>query len=193
MVHITNGDSAAGGIRETGVPGEVLSWVDVLHEGPVPPDLDLEELRHVRAEFIASCGWADFEEAVSLFSRRDKVLADSLGQDETVLWFEHDLYDQLQLIQILDWYAHQELNRMKLTMVCGEEYLGMSTVERLWQRYPERQAVSQVQLELARTAWAAFRSPDPTRLNDMLQQGCSALPFLSGALWRHLQSGLRAD
>src|ERR1051326_8074651 len=105
MLHITNGDSAAAGIRETGVPGEVLSWMDVLHEGPVPADLALEELRSVRAQFIASCGWTSFEEAVGLFSRRDQMLADSLGQEEVVLWFEHDLYDQLQLIQILDWFA----------------------------------------------------------------------------------------
>jgi hypothetical protein len=187
MLHITNGDSAAGGIRRTGVSGEVLSWIDVLHEGPVPPDFDLEQLCTVRAEFIASCGWATFDEALSLFSRRDKVLAESLGQDEVVLWFEHDLYDQLQLIEILDWFAHQKLDRTKLTLICGAEYLGMSTVERLRQRYPERQAVSRAQLELARAAWAAFRSPDPTYLTDLLRQDTSALPFLSSALWRHVQ------
>jgi hypothetical protein len=27
------------------------------------------------------------------------------GEDEIVLWFEHDLYDQLQLLQLLDWLA----------------------------------------------------------------------------------------
>jgi hypothetical protein len=187
MLHITNGDSAANGIRETGIPGAVLSWIDVLHEGPVPPDLDLDQLRTVRAKFIADCGWTSFEEAVGLFSRRDRVLADSLGKDEVVLWFEHDLYDQLQLIQILDWYAHHDLNRTKLTLICAAEYLGPSTVERLRERYPERQPISGTQLELARTAWAAFRSPDPTQLTELLQRDSSALPFLSSALWRHLQ------
>src|SRR5260221_14596234 len=164
MLHITNGESAAGGIRETGLPGEVMSWIDVLHEGPVPPDLGLEQLRTVRAQFIATCGWTSFEEALTLFSRRDQVLAESLHQDEVVLWFEHDLYDQLQLLQILDWYADQDLGRTKLTMLCAAEYVGMSTVERLRERYPERQPVSGAQLDLARAAWAAFRSPDPTHL-----------------------------
>ena len=187
MLHITNGDSAAAGIRETGVPGEVLSWMDVLHEGPVPADLALEELRSVRAQFIASCGWTSFEEAVGLFSRRDQMLADSLSQEEVVLWFEHDLYDQLQLLQILDWYAHHDLNRTKLTLICAAEYLGPSAVERLRERYPERQPVSGGQLELARVAWTAFRSPDPTHLTSLLQQNISALPFLSDTLWRHLQ------
>lgn len=187
MLHITNGDSAAAGIRETGLEGKVLSWIDVLHEGPVPSDLDLAQLRTVRAQFIASCGWTSFEEAVALFSRRDQVLAESLGQDEVILWFEHDLYDQLQLLQILDWFAHQELDRTKLTIICGAEYLGPSTVERLRERYPERQTVSQAQLELARAAWASFRSSDPIQLTDLLQQESSALPFLASALRRHLQ------
>src|SRR5215208_2259122 len=109
MLHITNGDSAACGIRETGFPGEILSWMDVLHEGPVPQNLDLGQLRTVRAEFIASCGLASLDEALSLLARRDKVLVESLSQEEVVLWFEHDLYDQLQLIQFLNWFAHQEL------------------------------------------------------------------------------------
>ena len=91
MLHITNGDSAAGGIRRTGVPGEVLSWIDVLHEGPVPQNLDLGQLRTVRAEFIASCGWATFDEALSQLSRRDKVLSESLSQEEVVLWFSQAL------------------------------------------------------------------------------------------------------
>jgi len=187
MLHITNGDSAAAGIRKTGVPGEVLSWIDVLHEGPVPQNLDLGQLRIIRAEFIASCGWATFDEALSLLSRRDNVLAESLSQEEVILWFEHDLYDQLQLLQILDWYAQQDIGRTKLTLICAAEYLGPATVERLRERYPQRQPVSRAQLELARTGWAAFRSPDPTQLTRLLQQDTSALPVLSDALLRHLQ------
>jgi hypothetical protein len=187
MLHITNGDSAAIPIRATGIPGEVFSWIDVLHEGPVPKNLSLDDLRIVRARFIASCGWSTFDEALAHFARRDGSLLESPNHEEVVLWFEHDLYDQLQLIQILDWFAHQKVGRPNLTMICGAEYLGLSNVERLRDRYPERQPVSKVQLELAWMAWAAFRSPDPTHLTGMLQQDTSALPFLSGALRRHLQ------
>ncbi len=86
-----------------------------------------------------------------------------------------DDWRQLQLIQVLDWYEHQELGRTKLTMICGMAYLGASTVERLQQCYPERQTVSQAQRELARAAWAAFRSPDPTQWTRLLRQDMSSL------------------
>jgi hypothetical protein len=36
------------------------------------------------------------------FERRDEAITRFRDHEEVVLWFEHDLFDQLQLIQILD-------------------------------------------------------------------------------------------
>jgi hypothetical protein len=52
-LHITNGDSAAGIMRQAGFAGEILPWRDVLHEGRVQAHLPLPELSHIRARFIA--------------------------------------------------------------------------------------------------------------------------------------------
>ena len=102
MLHVTNGDSAAELIRRSGIAGDVLSWRDVLHEGPVPADLELTALGRVRAEFLAAQGWGRVDEIRAAFIERDETIAAVGERDEIVLWFEHDLYDQLQLIQILD-------------------------------------------------------------------------------------------
>src|SRR5687768_16115723 len=109
MLHVTNGSCAGEIIQQTCLPGEVLTWDDTLHEGPAPARLSSDELREVRARFIVACGWASYDEAFSRFARRDAALAGYRDHDEIVLWFEHDLYDQLQLIQILDRFAGQEL------------------------------------------------------------------------------------
>ena len=186
-LHITNGDSAAGVIQDTGLTGAALSWRDVLHEGPVPPGLSLAELRPVRARFIAEAGWGAFDAVLAEFAARDRALESALAYAEIVLWFEHDLYDQLQLLQLLDWFAERDLGATRLSLVCGSEYLGLSTPERLRERYLGRQPISATQLALGQTAWAAFRSPDPRALVDLLGQDTSALPFLAAALWRHLQ------
>jgi len=37
------------------------------------------------------------------FARRNEAINHFRDHEEVVLWFKHDLYDQLQLIQILDW------------------------------------------------------------------------------------------
>ena len=56
MLHITNGDGATALIREAGVAGDILSWIDALHEWPVPQGLNLDDLRTVRARFSRSSG-----------------------------------------------------------------------------------------------------------------------------------------
>ena len=104
MLHVTNGDSAVGVLRRA-VEGEFLPWRDVLHEGPVHAGLPLDALSRRRAAFIASAGWASLPQIEKDFLERDAKLRNSLAHAEVVLWFEHDLYDQLQLIQVLDWRA----------------------------------------------------------------------------------------
>jgi len=53
MLHLTNGDSAAGFLRDSGVADRAVAWRDVLREGPVPPGLTLEAMSQVRARFLA--------------------------------------------------------------------------------------------------------------------------------------------
>ncbi|HEX8696235.1 MAG TPA: DUF1835 domain-containing protein [Longimicrobium sp.] len=188
MLHVTNGDCAADVIREAGLPGEVLPWRDVLHEGPVPARLPLEELSAVRARWMDGHGWVAPEVSVAgEFAARDRTLAGFRDHDEVVLWFEHDLYDQLQLVQLLDWFATQDLGTTRLTLVCGDEYLGLSTPARLAERFAGRRPVTDAQLALGEAAWNAFRSPDPTAVSSLLAEDTSALPWLDGALRRHLE------
>lgn len=184
-LHITNGGSVQ--LADAARGGDIITWKDALHEGPVPAGLALEELRPVRARFLAELsdrGASDIEED---FRKRDQALANFRDREEVVLWFEHDLYDQLQLIQILDWYSAQELEGAKLSLIGVEEYLGRLRPEQLAALYPTRHAVSEAELSLARRAWRAFRSPTPVDLVALLNADTSALPFLHGALLRHLE------
>lgn len=187
MLHITNGDSAGGTIAECGFGGEVISWRDVLHEGPVPAVLSLRELSRVRVQFIADAAWELPDAVAREFAARDATLATAAQHDEVVLWFEHDLYDQLQLLQVLDWFSSAGLGETRLTLICKAEYLGSLHVRELQARFPLRVPVSRVQLDLARDAWAAFRSPDPMNIIPFLGARSAALPFLGAALLRHLE------
>jgi hypothetical protein len=195
MLHITNGDIAAGILRNTGIPGEVLPWRDVLHEGPLPSGLTLEEMSNVRARFIADSSWTGSAEDVAAnFRARDAALEQGLEHDEIILWFEADLYDQLQLVQILDWLAGQP-RTPPLSVICIGEFPGIARFDGLGQLsasqlaglFPARQAVHAEQLKLARQAWNSITSSSPESLVDMLGEDTSALPFLAAALRRLLE------
>lgn len=187
MLHVTNGDHAAEAIRALDLPGEVLPWRDVLHEGPVPAGLPLPELSAVRARFIAGRGWGAEEEVARGFRERDAVLARSGEDGEVVLWFEHDLYDQLQLLQLLDWFAVHGSAGQRLTRVGADDYLTSVDADRLREWFVERQVVTPPQLALARDAWAAFRDRDPRAIEHVLAGDTSPLPHLASALRRHLE------
>jgi hypothetical protein len=183
----TNGDSAVPLIKQAGIQGKVVPWRDILHEGPVPAGLSLDELRPVRAAFLAHPGWNPYDRVLMELTERDEALARAFDGDEVILWFEHDLYDQLQLLQILDWCATRARGASNFNLVCNTEYLGSSTPERLAERYLEKSPVTPAQIDFAVAAWSAFRSADPVALVRFLLRGSMALPWVIPALRRHLQ------
>ncbi len=187
MLQITNGDSAGGTIAATKIGGEVLPWRDVLHEGPVPSGLSLEQLRGIRAAFIADQGWGKYERVLSELVHRDEVVLSASDQDEINLWFEHDLYDQLQLLQVLSVLPEDALHRSAIIQPERTEYLGQLSVDVLRSLYSQRQPVTAGQLIVARRAWDAFRSPDPAALLAFLREETGALPSVAPALLRHGQ------
>src|SRR3989442_7760882 len=181
VLHITNGDSAVA-VLACAVEGELLPWRDVLHEGPVHAGLPLDALSRRRAAFITSAGWGSLSDVEKQLAGRDAILRDAARHDAVVLWFEHDLYDQLQLIQLLDWFAaHPHPN---LSLVSEAEYLGTMTPARAADLFAQRKPVSAAQLAAGSSAWGAFGSPDPRSISIAFVQ---ELPFLAAALFRLLE------
>lgn len=187
ILHITNGDCAVEIMKRAGVAGRFLPWRDVLHEGPVPAGLPLEGLSKIRARFIIQQGWGEPAAIKDSFMQRDRALQSFRDYSKVMLWFEHDLYDQLQLLQLLDWFADNPPAENALTMICTEHYLGRCTPDELTGLTAYEAAVTEQQLALAKKAWAAFRSDSPEGWQALLSDDNAALPFLEGAVLRQLQ------
>ncbi len=106
-----------------------------------------------------------------------------LDAGEIVLWFEHDLYDQAQLSEILSLLR----GRQDVSLICTDRYLGPLTGEQLLDLWPLRHAVTHGEYELGAAAWQAFAARDMPAIQALLAGDTSALPFLAGALRRYLQ------
>ena len=192
LLHITNGESAGNTLRQTALGGAVLPWQDALHEGPVPA-LPRQELLRTRARFLAECGWGSRQALLSSLERRDRQLLEALRDElQVVLWFEHDLYDQLQLLDVLA-LAHAAEASPELIVIgsfpgkpsfAGLGELTASELETLW---PSRGTATPAALEAATSAWAAVQAPEPTTLAEWATRDTAALPFLAPALRRLLE------
>ena len=195
MIHVVNGDSVGNTLNQSNIRGTVLAYADVLHDGPVPADVDDEQLRDTRVRFIASRDWGAYEDVLHRFRDWDVTLARFRDHEEVVLWFEHDLFDQLLLIRHLDWFARRDLGSTRLSLICIDAFpgvlpfhgLGQLTAGQLSSLLPTRRPVTHEQLALGRRAWAAFRSSDPRDVERLLATDTTPLPFLAGALVRYLQ------
>lgn len=164
--------------------GDIVAWDDVLHEGPVPAGLGPAALRTRRASFLASCGWGAIDDIARELGHRDGFVERASEHDEIVLWFEHDLYDQLQLLQVLDMLPDALAPVISMPRVPG--YLGLLSIDQIAPLFVRRQAVTGAQRAAARDAWTAFRAPNPRPIVDVLDR-VESLPDLGLALARHLQ------
>jgi hypothetical protein len=188
---VTNGDSAADTLLETTLVERVLSWRDALHEGPVPAVPD-DELRRIRAEFLAEDEPSDREPIRRWLEERDRMLAAS-GDREYVLWFEADLYDQLQLIQVLARLSELDVKPDRVTLICIGEHLGIAHFGGLGELDAQQlehvaaaaaTRLSGSALDLARSAWTALCADDPGELATIRKAHHPELRFLADAFDR---------
>ena len=195
MLHIHNGDSTAGTAKKADISGQHLAWREALVCGPAPGGLSEDEFRSIRARHLAGAYGVDLAKCEKELRAQEDALSRFPDYEEVVLWFEHDLFCQVQLIYLLDWFAQRELGNTKLSMICIGEFpgipdfrgLGQLNEEQLTSLLPQRREITPAQLRLGSEAWRAYSSSNPKEIESFLESNLGELPFLKSALTRHLQ------
>lgn len=193
MLHIANGHSLTSLIERAGIPGEMEVWADPLHEGPVPA-VAPAALRAVRAAYLTdAAGGSSDREMLAALESTQRVVEESGTQDEIVLWYEHDLFDQLNLVHLLDALQvghHPHVSLVSINTFPGHPFFkGMGELQSadIAALFTRRVPVTHAHYETASLAWSAFRAEDPRAIEAVLAGDTSALPFLAAALRRHLE------
>lgn len=197
-LHITNGDCAGDMLQEAnGIDGAVLCWRDLLHDGPVlsQPALNREARINFVTDLLESSD-LDIDDPKTLvakdFTERDQVLARAAEFDEIVLWFEHDLYDQLQLLDVCQ-HLYSQLDQLpKLSIICIDDHpavpffhgFGNLTPDMLVGLYPGREPLTAEQLKSATDIWSALTAASPERLAEYAAEPVKGWPYMQKALRR---------
>jgi hypothetical protein len=189
-LHISNGDATD--VPGTGLARRVVYWRDILHEGPVP-EVSPAELRRIRVDYLTGHESLARPEAMRQFAERDEAL-EANRDGEYVLWFEADLYDQLQITEILARLSGLGVPAGRITLICIGEHAGIARFGGLGEltagqlrELPYTNAcarLSPAALELATRAWAAFRAPTPEGLGAVAATRLGELRFLGEAFDR---------
>jgi len=195
FLHVANGTCTTNIIEAAAIPGTRSIWADPLYEGPVPAGLSDEELIDVRGRYLAGPADDPFVEPVNDLRRWRRTIEAHDSYDELVLWFEHDLFDKLNLIQILSWIRTRLPAGKSVSLVCigsfpghpGFKGLGELSPDELASLFETRRPVRDAEYILAAHAWQSFREPRPEPLDNLRHSDTIALPYLAPALERFLQ------
>lgn len=182
---ITNGDQAADLLIAAGSQATILPWRDVLHEGPIVTG-PLGACSAVRAAYLAGRFRFDAELASAEFAARDAILLDHTNFDRVSLWFEHDLYDQLQLVQVLACLAETARTEGAM-LVQADDFLGRQRPDTILAFEALARPVEPADLDLGRTCWSELAAPTPEPVDRRSRAGNARLPFLAAALHRFLE------
>ncbi|MDB4952736.1 MAG: polymerase, sigma-24 subunit, subfamily [Myxococcales bacterium] len=192
IVHICNGDSTADTLSLADLPGDIRVWADALDTGPVLPVSDDENYK-ARGEFWSSRGFGAAAENAKKLADSDRGVDEAAKAEEVILWYEHDLFDQLALVRLLSRFARRGLPA-QLTIVSIDRHpevpsfmgFGQLKPEQLAELWPRRTPLSRDAIDEAATTWIAVTAPDPRAL-PFLTKRVKALPFLGGAIERQLE------
>lgn len=189
--HVRCGDDIRDTLGPAGFEGDFLAFTDPVCQGPVPRTEDPAEFDAVRADWLARAYDLDVTSVAQRLAA-ERAGLDRLDEyDRVVLWFEHDWFDQAILIRLLSLLARRPRLHDRLWLLSVGEFpgadpfvgFGQLSAPQLATLAGRERRVTPDQFAAAGQAWSALGAADPTALAAI---GGDALPFLTGAVRRHL-------
>ena len=195
FLHVANGSATTSLIEAAGIPGRSSVWADVLYDGPVPGGMSDAELLRVRARHLSGPADAAYLDEVNGLQRWRDEIDDVSSYDELVLWYEHDLFDQLNLLQLLSWLKGRLAASKTVSLVEIGTFPGRPSFKGIGELNPAdmaplfetRTPIADERYVLSERAWTAFRQSSPETLDEFRRTATRAIPFLDSALKRFLE------
>lgn len=170
-----------------------MQWADPLCEGPLHRHRSDTARQKERAAYLSARGSMPMTETYRDLMGDDRRIDQCVHYEETILWFEADLFDQAILVYLLTRLGAFR-TRTRLSLICIGEFpgvdrfigLGQLSPAQLASLMPARRPVTPGQIRLASRAWDALRAENPTGLAAIGRMRSNALPFLPAAMRRYL-------
>lgn len=194
-LHILNGDSTLHSFRQTDIEGDTFVWRDVLSDGPVHPEFNSDAFWELRSDFMT----AQFDLEPGQYLKDAKAsftkMASELDQyEEITLWFEYDLFCQINMISLIQWLGKQEQD-YNISLVCvgkvddTERLYGLGEIDPA--HYPEfyqkRLKLGVREFTFASDVYEAYTSENPDDLYTFILMPFPDFPYLSDALESHFK------
>lgn len=194
VLHIVNGDATAHLMEQSGIDGDVAVWREMLCEGPTTHPVGGDDFWDIRSKHFASeYDITNYEQDVR---PQFDLIAKHTQYDETILWFEYDLFCQVNMIALLHYLKQTKLPGQKISLVCvgkqrgSDKMLGLGEIDPIEYKglMFVRTNIDDASLNYTASAWEAYCANDITKLLPFIYQASNPnFEYLADALSAHLR------
>lgn len=194
LLHITNGDSFTSRLESLQLKGDIITWREMLCEGKTLCTVGSESFWKTRFEFLNKNYKITKSWFVEKTLKEYRSLCNHKQQDQIVLWFEYDLFCQINMLAVLSWLKTHR-RHAEISLVCSgnedesDKLYGLNELsnEKLMELYQNRTVLSQDDIEYADYIWQLYCSDNPIRLENQIANNDFQFEYLSDALKTHLK------
>jgi hypothetical protein len=194
ILHITNGDSTTKYLQKLNLSGEFITWREMLCEGKTVTDVGSESFWKTRFDFLKDSYKISKKIFVEYTLKEYRNLCNKKNSEEIILWFEYDLFCQINMIAVISWLKRYR-KEYPISLVCSgnikdsKKKLGLSELSKsqIDQHYKNRIHLTQDDIEYADYIWQLYCSDSPLRLEAVYKfNPMSPFKYLATALEAHL-------
>ncbi|GAB4406981.1 MAG: hypothetical protein OHK0053_33460 [Microscillaceae bacterium] len=190
--HFLNGDCLAEQLGQTNIsPAHCIICRECLAEGEVLAQ-NLTEFWKIRAHFIAGTYLGDVEEYFRISVAEFEKLQNLPPNAEVCIWFEHDLFCQVNLwfaLSLLSEKPHLKIFRvfpMQENQADEWKGFGEANTAQLLQAYAARVPFLPPDLALGKNLWQAYQRKDLPALQSLSKQPSPCFQYLEEVCQAHI-------
>ena len=194
LLHITNGDNLTDRLKSLKLKGDIITWREMLCEGKTLTNVGSESFWKTRFEFLNKNYKISKQWFVEKTLKEYRLLCNHKQEDQIVLWFEFDLFCQINMLAVISWLkTHRKY--AQISLVCSgdedetDKMYGLNELsdEQLLELFEKRTVLKQDDIEYADYVWQLYCSDNPIRLENLTDFKYYQFDYLSEAIKAHLK------
>ena len=195
ILHITNGDCTTNYLKPLLMQGDFITWREMLCEGKPEVKVGSEKFWRHRFDFLKNSFNFSKRHFININLKEYRKLCGEKTQGKIVLWFENDLFSQINMLAVLSWLKHHRKGRNIFLVTNNSSEAPGSFVPfhqlsetTLNHNYTNKLSLSEDDIAYADYVWQLYCSGDPLQLQRVHQYKANRkLENLTIALASHLR------
>lgn len=190
-LHITNGDVLSDYLNDLNIEGDMITWQEMLCEGPTLEQVYSTEFSKLRIQFFSD--FYDIELDIAKIELALEKLNHPDTYSEIILWFEYDLFCHINMIAVISLIQQKKIT-LPIYLVCSgkvdrnKNLKGLAELNsgQLLKHYRDKILLKPEDIDLATTIWGIYCGKDHNLLKPFIVEK-SSFKYLSNCLKAHLE------